>query len=358
MNMCIRLAACLLGVLISTTSFAQFLEVDHFPTPAAGAFSVVGAAQADGCLVLWDGLNIHRQSSPGGSSFYEIATGYDGTGGPGFMSVAPDGATMALGAGFGDGVTASLYLFDTSNPQSGGSPISVPSHYWGVFLTNDLLLLDIGAPTFGESLLAIVDLTAKSTAPSVTPVVTGIPKGSEKTTVVDKPGGVSAAIGINGDRTTIFVTEPHDFDAQDTEIRSFAVADVLNAFSTSTPLNFETDGTLIGTPGAYLGGGVVGVRPNGVFVIPGAGGVQLYNPNTDMVEALLDPAFAGPFSFYFAIYNEVTDEILPILTQFGSPPVTFATENAVASLPAVSGFGLALAASAIATGAFTRRKRR
>lgn len=323
--------------------------ITHFPSPAAGSFSVVGANLPDGRLVIWNGDQVFIQTQAGSGLFGLVASGYSGD--PGFITIAPDGQTALLGAGF----STNLYLLDTANPVDfiPGAELAGPTHFTGAYLTPTLVVLDRANDSFTGSELVVLDLSTAKSAPAVQFLLSKPPLPSGEKIVLDKPPfSFSSTVNIDPSGTTLYV-----MDANALELRTFSVADVLNAHNTATPLDWNTDGTLVGSVGVYFSSGVVGFRPGGELVIGGSlgflqpGGIQIVNASTGAILQTLDPAGNQPF--YAVIYNSVTDEIV---ARTGSG-VVYATENGIASVPAASWLALVLLVAALSVVAVRLRNR-
>jgi len=197
---------------------AGFTAYENFPVTAK--YGVVGDALPDGRLVVWNGATVYFQTLPGGDDFTPVAEGYDGD--PAFAVVAPDGHTVLMGAGgFTDPYTDQIYAFDADAPAD-YAPESVVlsrTHYSCVFLTENLILIDAGTPSFASELV-IMDLAAKS-AP--VPVVTKPVEYALKAQVVPKPG---YAAGLAYDQAAGRV---YAMDAATLELRWFDVDDLIGA---------------------------------------------------------------------------------------------------------------------------------
>lgn len=305
--------ACLFFTVAATLSVAADAEYavtpyEDFPTPAPGAYLITGTALADGRLLLWNGGQVYLETAVKSGEFNVIAQGY--TGDPGFAALAPDGITVLLGAGyFGD-----LYLFDTAHPAdfSPETIVATLSHYAGVFLSAELVLLDVTKADFSGSELVILDISGAKAAPVT--VVTKPPLTPEaKDIIINKPPW-SYAAGLAVDAATGFV---YAMDGSTRELRAFSVSALLDAYATSGTLDWTNDGTLIGQPGMYYTGGVGGIAPDGRLIIGGSegyllpGGIQLVDPATGMITQVLDPAQNQ--GFYAVVYNAATGVITAIV---------------------------------------------
>lgn len=333
-----------------------FETYEKFPRPAAGAFVVSGTSAPDGRLLLWDGNAVYRQFDLNTDYFSRLATGYPGD--TAFVALAPDGHTVLLGQGF----AGDIYRLDLNDPRN-FSPASVvaniPGHFAGVFLTNNLVLLDVGRLDFTGSELQVIDVSGAKSTPRV-----GIAKGAgyfssdAKALGVDKPlGSYSSSLAIDPVAGLVYA-----MDGNTRELRAFSVAALIAAYNTNTPLDWATDGTLIGSAGQFFSGGVAGVRPTGQLVIGGSagfaqpGGVQivdpsLANPASASVLQTLDPA--GTQEFYYVIYNAYTDVITALVFSGDA----FLPENLATNVPAAGSVGLALLAAGLGVAGIRRARR-
>jgi len=340
----ICLAACAVAPAISATVFEP---VTNFPNPAPSAFGVTGAALPDGRLLVWNGDTVYLQFLPNADAFQPVATGYAGD--PGFVAIAPNGQSAILGAGF----SGDLYLVDLVAPQdfSPAAIIANEPHYSGVFLSQDLLLLDAGKPGFTGSELRILDLSGTKGARMVS--VLAIPGVEDKSLIVDKPPFTySAVLGLDEDAGLVYAMST--FGAPE-ELRAFSVADILNAFATTTPLDWTTDGILIGAASQFNDGGVAGILPSGDLIIPGNGSIEIVDPRLDdpaqgVVVDTLDPSGVG--GFYSVFYNPYTNVIVA-----WDGVTAYAPAGSVKAVPATGAAGLLLLSASLCALALRRRKR-
>lgn len=339
-----RLFAISLAILCSIGAYAEIPDVNdfrivpQFPQPATGAFGVVGTATTSGKFVLWDGETVYLQASAGSDKLTAIATGYLGD--PGFVTIAPDGRTLMMGAGF----QTVMYLLDLRAPVDfvEGEEITVPEHFSGAFLSSNLIILDRSTHDFLASELVVLDLdviTAPAVRTRTQPLfhsVLEFPRVDPATrdVIVDKPdSSYSAKLFVSRDRTLLYA-----MDANTRELRVFFVTDFIDAFENMTTLDWATDGTLIGLPGDFFSEGVAGENPDEELIIGGSegfgapGGVMYVDPEDPaLILATLDPAGTEPF--YNAIYNRATDELIAIDSTFGQPLEAYARESAIAPVP-------------------------
>jgi len=331
----------------ATAGAVVFEPYNNFPQPAPAAFGVTAAALPDGRFLAWNGDTVFLQFAPDTDAFHPVATGYAGD--PGFIALAPDGQSAVLGAGF----SGDLYSFSVAAPQdfTPASVIANEPHYSGTFLTPTLLLVDAGQPAFAGSELRILDLSGNKGATPVT--VLSVP-GSEdnKDLIVEKPPFTySAVLGI--DESAGIVYTMSTFGVPE-ELRYFTIADILSAYATATPLDWATDGVLVGASGQFNDGGVAGILPNGDLVMPGNGSIQIVDPRLDdpglaTVVDTFDPSGQG--GFYSVYYNPYTDVILA-----WDGATAYAPAGTVKTVPALGAAGLLLLCGGIGTLAFRRRK--
>ena len=343
------IAAITIAASAHATTFETF---ENFPLPAAGAFVVSGTGLPDGRLLLWNGDTLFTQTFPGTDRFRAAASGYQGD--TAFVALSPDGQSALLGQGF----AGDLYLVDAVTPEN-YSPSSVvaniPAHFAGVYLNDHLVLLDVGRLDFSGSELQIIDLDAAKNGAKAAPQF-AVTKGNEymvdpaqKDLVVDKPPfAYSASLAVDTVQDVVYA-----MDGNTRELRFFSTADLIAAFNSSTPLDWATDGTLVGTVGQFFSNGVSGVRPDGSLVIGGSlgflqpGGIHIVDPslgdpqNAAILETL-DPA--GTTEFYYALYNQVTDVVTGITFSGAAySPVDSFVPVPVAGAAGLGALGIALA---------------
>ncbi len=317
-----------------------------FPKAAPGAFGVKAEGLPDGRWVVWNGDAVFFETMVGGDEFKEVASGYAGD--PGFVAVSPDGHHVLLGAGY----SGKLYVLDTDAPTdyNPGSEVATVTHYYGAYLNESLVLLDRATDDSTTSELVVLDLSSPS--PTHRRVMLKPPNVNLNGTEY----GVSACLAVNASHTTVYTAGlVYDgWDLVSNQLKKVTVAALVNAYQTSTPLdwNNDIDAVPIGASGVFGVGGPAGISASEELFIGGFGGVQRVDPAMGTVIETIDPA--GPFEYYGVAYNPYNGVVLPIVADPAdwSMDVVYAPEGAFAPLPTGSGLGLlALAALLAVAGA-------
>lgn len=285
------------------------IPLTNLPQPAPGSYFITSTPLKDGTFLIWNGNQVYKETSPKSDTYSLIVSGYQGD--PAFITVSPDEQKAILGQGYlGD-----LYLLNLDNPQdfTPSSIITNLPHYYGIFLTPDLLLLDITKSDFTGSEIHILPISTKSNHESQ--LVLTRPQRASKDMVIDKPAyAYSATLAIANNWVYIM-------DGNTRELRRFSTSALVNAYNSHTTLDWETDGTLIGNPGMYFTGGVSGVTIDNRLVIAGSegfmlpGGIQEVDANTGEIIKVWDPA--NNQGYYSAFYNPYSDNILAIINNTG-----------------------------------------
>jgi len=287
----------------------SIIHLTNVPQPAPGSYFITSAPLSDGTFLIWNGNQVYKEISPKSDAYSLIASNYQGD--PAFITVSPDGQKAILGQGYlGD-----LYMLNLNNPQdfTTSSIIANIPHYYGIFLTSDLLLLDITKSDFSGSEIHILSVGTKSNYESQ-PILTK-PQKTSKDMVIDKPPyAYSATLAIDNDWVYIM-------DGNTRELRKFLISELINAYNSHTTLDWETDGILIGSPGMYFTGGVSGITADNRLIIAGSegfmlsGGIQEVDTDTGAIVKVWDPA--NNQGYYSAFYNPYSDTILTIVNNTG-----------------------------------------
>jgi hypothetical protein len=308
----------------------SFFEQTNFPT--ATGFGVVADTLGDGRFIAYDGTNIWIQDAVGANAYTNVATGY--TGDPAIIAVNPDGHTCLVGAGF----SGDLWLFDADAPADAGAPlITSSSDFFAEWINATQVVIDrafyIGpGPYDFEAELVLLDVSTK--APTLK-------------TVISAKGGASAMCVLDSSSQILYTT-----DGLTGETRTVSVADIVNAFDTSTPVAW----TSLPVFGTFSAGGPGVLTPSRTLIYGGFGGLQFVDVGSATVDGAIDPAGTGTYN-YLVAYSEVTGEVLGTGAQFSPSFITkgFVSDSMFDSLPALGGGGVLLLAGALLAVGLRRR---
>ncbi len=340
-------SAALIACLISVCGYAvTFERITGFPEAAPGAYGIKAEALPDGRWVAWNGDAVFAQKMAGGDSFVQIASGYAGD--PGFIAVAPDGHTLLLGAG----QSGKLYVFDTAAPHDymPGSEAATVPHYYGVYLSQNLVLLDKATGDYTTSELVVVDLSAPS------PVAKTVMLKPAQADLVGTEYGVSACLAIDAARANVYAMNlVYDgWDLMHSQLKRISAPALIAAFNSKAALDWNTDAVAIGGDGAFFSGGPAGISLDSDLLIGGFGGVQRVDPASGTVVETYSPA--GPFEYYGVAFNSYTNTVLPMVAN----PDTWAVDviyGPVGDFAPLPVFGLTGAAALMGTLLVAARRR-
>lgn len=352
-------AACAVGCVIPAfgqSAFHTYGAAYRPVTPppvGAGSFFVAAGALADGRLLAVTGASVFVESGVGTGAFQRVADFEAGVLGPGmhtsdpsFLTVSPDGSTIALGAGTGRPVV----VFSAAALGTAGSPTVLGAgntrsfnvgHFDGRFATNTQLALTAG-PFGSATFVTMLDVTSSVGSP-VNP------------TVISNIAGASAGIGFDAQGRLFAANGFATGSGSPTgQIRAFDQAAWMAAAAGGAALNFETQGTLIGevlSGGAltfdafgnlFVGGGDFGAGFDAGYLgvlnasaiaaaLGGGGPVNTLDPE---VLRRLDPLGTG-FGYFGATFNAFTGEL--IIT---GDALWYATVPAPSAAPLLAAAGL------------------
>ncbi|GEM_PF-891702 len=316
----------LMLIILQVSFGARVVQLNNLPQPAPGSYFVTSAPLSNGTYLVWNGDEVFKQSGMYEDNFIKIAEGYQGD--PAFIAVSPNGNIAILGQGYlGD-----LYRFDLTNPQDFAPECIVGniSHFYGAFLNENLLILDVGKFDFSGSEIHVISITGgKSTSRPIISRTFIRPKNM----IIDKPPyAYSATIAVDRIQGWVYI-----MDSNPRELRRFLISDIINAYNTNSTLDWENDGVLIGEPGRYFSGGVSGITNDGLLIIGGSegfmmpGGIQEVNPINGEILRVWDPA--GNQGYYSAFYNPIGDSILGIVNNAGYLIIRSYTEECPECIP-------------------------
>lgn len=245
---------------------------------------------ADGRIIGLSGSNIVRQDSVGSATYTQIgsiAPGLIPSWGASFLSISPDGSTIAIGDNGFSETDSYVHLVSVSqlSTSSHTPTTSVLTLNYSAAWAGNTQLYVAGGSFSGDKFVTRIDISAALTA---TTVINAVPDGS---------GGVSLR---NGQLFTGVGFGPSQGD-----IRAFDLATLSAA---SSPTAFST-GTFVCSCNSA---GTIDFDAFGNMIIAGAGGVSI----TDLAGNEVTLAPLGSSAFYAAEYNAFTQQIIVQATDF------------------------------------------
>jgi len=329
--------ACMAALCIASSFAAMadplptFSEQTNFPTTTA--FGVVADTLGDGRFIAYDGTNIWIQDAVDANAYTDVATGY--TGDPAIIAVNPDGHTCLVGAGF----TGELWLFDADAPADAGAPLLTSgSDFFAEWINTTQVVIDraffVGPGAFDfEAELILLDIGTTTVR-----------------TVVSAKGGASAMCVLDSSFQTLYMA-----DGLTGETRTAAVADLVNAFDTSTPVAWAT----LPTFGTFSTGGPGALTPERTLIYGGFGGVQFVDIASGTSDGIVDPAGTGTYNFLVA-YSATTGRVLGTGAQFSPSFDTkgFVSDSMFETLPTMGGAGVLMLVGVVCAIGMRRRVRR
>ncbi len=289
--------AALIACAIATPALAAFTPyTDSFRTIAAppiadGSFGVAGAALADGRLLAMTGSEFYIETSVG-SGIFDLAATLDasitdGTD-PAFLSVSPDGSTIALGAGFSRPLITfdSALLDGATTITTSNASVFTTNHFAGMWQDNTTLVVS------GQAGVTAID------------TLTG-----DANVLVNNIDGASGGVAFDSDGN-LYTANGFDFAPGGTEtgeIRRFTPAEFA-----SGPADFQTSGAFVAE---ILSGSPLHTDAFGNLIVAGgdfsegdAGYIGVFNLTTGEL-AQYDPVGTGDV-FYSAFVNGATGELI------------------------------------------------
>lgn len=308
---CRALGAAVVSLCVSSAAFAAippYTLAGSYALPASGPYAV----GSDGRLLVMRGSTVLRQSAANSASF-EVAGSVDASlissFGASFLSVSPDGSTLAIGDGnFSAG--ASVHFVRAAD-LSASAPAAVRSVVVGnasaAWLDNSTLFVSGADPSFNSQVARV----------SVTSLTSDV--------VINGIGGASGGVAVRGGR--LYTGNGFTFNAPGVGSRTGDVkAFDLSAFGAS-PVNFEASGVTVaralsaaslgfdGVGNLLIGGGDLftpgGDRGAAVVVDGDAVAAALAGGGIAPVGSTLRLSPAGDV-FYGVAWNEATQELLVV----------------------------------------------
>lgn len=298
----------------------QLVGTYQLPTGAA-AFD----ALPDGRLMVMVGDQIVVQSAANASAYApagSVPAGLIGSFGASFLSVSPNGQTIAIGDNRAGSGPQNVLLLDAGTLSTGGP--TAPTL--------------VGAPNYhanwaGDSTLYVTGIADFSSPGVVTRIDVPTIASATAWTVVTGINGASAGVVTDGTHlyTANGYTFPSGSGSQTGHVRAFELSS-LPASGAGSAVNFETAGVLVadvlsGSPlgmdpfgNLLAGGGDFDDGDSGYAAVVSAGAIATAlaggSPATGANGQMLAPAGA---QFYGAMFNRGTDELL--VWSFGSATV-------------------------------------
>jgi hypothetical protein len=289
------------------------------PPIGDGSFGIKGDCLPDGRIIAVTGNTIYLERGLRTGQFDPVAaldaTHTGGATDPAFLRVSPNGATIAIGAGFGKPVV----VFPAAALGSPGAPTVLTdsvagyfevSHYDAAWRDNTHLAItsgDFGSP----SIVSFLDTTSSPAAP-VNPTVIQSIGGSPGGIAFDSNGYLYTGVG--------FDTDPFDQSRTGT-VRAFLAGDLdhgplvfdtfgrnIGEFLSADTLDFDAEGNLfVGGGDPPSDAGYLGLVSRG-GIVSGLAGMPV---DTDLPEYYrrLDPRGDG-MGYYGAAFNDATGELL------------------------------------------------
>ena len=245
------------------------------PLPATNAFGVsVTFGPSDGLMYVWDGASVLQQDAPLGATYTSIGNVGSGSADAGPIAFSRNGSELLIGNGFGGILGGSHAGLVFTIPASGGNSAAAIAtvDFHDNFLaaplgaSNNKFFVNQGNVSFSASSVSVLDNT-----------------DGTNFSVIENIPGASGGMAINAsDRLFVGI----GFGPQRGQLRSFAMADLLTAYNTTSPLDW-TQGDVFNTldnnsafglffdaRGFLFAGG-----PNGVTVFDTQGNSLLYENN-------------------------------------------------------------------------------
>ncbi|MFQ5461835.1 MAG: hypothetical protein ACE5E5_04320 [Phycisphaerae bacterium] len=347
----------------ATVRAADFDQYTLLRTVSLPAGATVFDFLPDGRMLYLSGDELFQESAPGSGTFSMLGTLANAdfpSFGPAFLRVAPDGASVAIGNNGGASfANYQVGVFDLTTLQGAWYGASHFDAAW-----YDATHLALTAGTFGSpSFVTLLDTTSPPASP-VNPTVIDNIGGASAGVAFDPSGDLYTGNGFTGAGpsqtgwvkvfansawTAAIGGSPLDFEAT-----GVLVVDVLSASS----LGFDNEGNL------FAGGGdfsdpsqtdFVALLRSTAVAAAAAGGGAVDTGDPALVRKL-DPDAANDANFFAARYSSGSGELFV----FESPATIYVYGVGSTAVPALSGWGLIVAALTFLTGGslvFEQRRR-
>lgn len=323
-------------------AFSNYHRIGTFTLPAGAAMF---DALPDGRLITLSGSTVYIETQPASGSFASVGDliGADFPSfGAAFLRVSPDGARFAVGNNGGS--TFSNYQIGVFNVSDLVGNWFNAAHYDAAWADN--LRLAITTGEFGSpALVTVLDaLSPNPLDPDNRIVIDGI-GGSSGGLVLDGQGNLFTGNGFTGSgpsgtgaikafsnalwEAAYAGGTPIDFESQGT-----LVVDILSA----SPLDFDDEGNLLVGGGDFSQSGQTGyvalIRATAIAAtLAGGGAANISDP--EQVRRL-DPDVANDFEFYATVSNAALSRVY--VRDFGDTPVHVYLDTT--GIPAASTWGV------------------
>jgi len=360
------LLAALFGSALSHPATAHAAGFDQYAllrTVSLPAGATVFDFLPDGRMLYLSGNQLFQESAPGSATFLLLGALADAdfpSFGPAFLRIAPDGATVAIGNNGGASfANYQVGVFDLPTLQGAWY---TASHFDAAWYDGTNLALTAG--TFGSpSFVTLLDTASPPAAP-VNPTVIDNIGGASAGVAFDTSGNLYTGNGFTGAGpsqtgwvkvfantawTAAIGGAPLDFEATGT-----LVVDVLSASS----LGFDSEGNLFAGGGDFSDANQTDfaalIRFTAVqAAAAGGGAVDTADPT---LVRKLDPDATSDANFFAVRYSSGPGELFV----FESPATIYVYGAGPAAVPALSGWGLIVAALTFFSGGslvFEQRRR-
>ena len=276
-----------------------------FRSPTANAYSTSLRYDSSGNLYAWDGLSVWEQSGGTGTfnNIGSVTAGNSADAGP--ISFSQDGQTPAAEQRRRRLLDGSYNGVFWTMPASGGAAVQVTGG--GVPYTYDAVALP-AASTITRIEHEVYRLTQgtsdySSSSLSIFDAATGTNQ-----VVIDNGPGATTSIAINPKNDSVYVGVGYGPDAG--KIYSFSLSQIDSAYSSGTPIDFLSAGTLFNPTGTGCQSGAGMFFDNNGYLFSGGDGITVFRPDGTIC---YDQASGAADGYYDTLtYNPANNEVLAV----------------------------------------------
>jgi len=278
--------------------------VSNIPVPNSNAFSTSLRYDASGDLYAWDGFSVWKQAN-GTSPFVNIgsvASGNSADAGP--IAFSQDGQTLLLSNGGGGALGGAYNGGFWTMPAAGGSALQVAGS--GVLFTGDAVALPSATSIPGSGTKYLVyagNSSFNGSSLSIYDASTGTNK-----VVIDNGPGATTSIAVNPKNNSVYLDVGYGADAG--KIYSFSLSQIDSAYSSGTPFDFLSGGTLFNpaATGSQTGAGMF--FDNNGYLFSGGDGITVFRPNGTIC---YDQTAGAADGYYDAlVYDPANNDVLKV----------------------------------------------